>query len=37
MMFKFPVEIRGKEMTLLKPVSSSALIMTGEKIELSTS
>lgn len=33
--FKFPVEIRGKELTLLKPISWSTLIITREKIGLS--
>lgn len=33
--FKFPVEIRGMELTLLKPVSWSTLIITREKIGLS--
>lgn len=32
MKFKFPVEIRGKEVVLLKPISSPTLIMTGEKM-----
>lgn len=32
MKFKFPIELLSRDVTLLKSISSSTLIRTGEKI-----